>query len=142
LFPWVVVRNICHQQLSKSGGEKVTYLRSIGIRIRVAFPDPAPFDPGVHALSIARFEPDGPSCIKGSSDGFSVACGKFGSLAGQLDLHLHLVRRHTEKTFSEYLGVLDSDSVFRTLQAPISISFIIATDTNRDIPRKTEHTTL
>jgi hypothetical protein len=60
-----------------------TYLRSIGILIRVALPDPAPFDPGVHALSIARFEPDGPSCMSGSSDGFSVACGKFGSLRCQ-----------------------------------------------------------
>jgi hypothetical protein len=56
------------------------YLRSIGIRMRVALPDPAPFDPGVHDLSIAKFDPEGPSCMSGSSDGFSVACGKFGSL--------------------------------------------------------------
>jgi hypothetical protein len=62
------------------GTKGMAYLRSIGIRIRVALPDPAPFDPGVQALSIARFEPDGPSCMSGSREGFSVACGKFGSL--------------------------------------------------------------
>jgi hypothetical protein len=70
------------------------HLRSIGILIRVALPDPAPFEPGVHALSIARFEPDGPSCMSGSSEGFSVACGKFGSLPSQPSLALLRAGRH------------------------------------------------
>jgi hypothetical protein len=49
------------------------YLRSMGILMRVALPAPVPLEPGPQALSIARFDPEGPSCIRGSRDGFSVA---------------------------------------------------------------------
>lgn len=62
-----------------------TYLRSIGIRIRVdpAFIIPVPFVPADRPLSTADPEapPEGPSCMSGSNDGFSVACGKSGSLS-------------------------------------------------------------